>query len=45
MKNLTHLVLLALGLLVAALSVSIVIESVTGTHEALSQMESENSRM
>jgi hypothetical protein len=39
MKNLIHLILLTVGLLVAALSLSIVIKSVTSTHGALSQID------
>jgi hypothetical protein len=40
-----YLILLAVGLLVAALSLSIVIESVTSTHEVLSQIDFRIDRM
>jgi len=39
MKNLMYLILLAVGLLVAALSLSIVIKSMTNAHEVLSQSD------
>jgi hypothetical protein len=42
MKNLIHLILLAVGLLVAALSLSIVIESMTSTHGVVSQISFKN---